>query len=107
MVYKKLPDKDPKELFEAVTSWYNTVFDKFRKFRVSSLGKKHRDTLDSFLHEAMRASSTLEFCLANDNLPEHGRSSMKWVDYNKTLTNIGLMELLLEQYILKEEDSNG
>ena len=93
---RKAPNENPKELLEAAVSWYNTVYEQFKKFRRSPLGKKYKKPLDSFLHEAMRASSALEYCLATDNLPEYGRSSMRWVDYNKTLTNIGLMELILE-----------
>ncbi len=93
---KEPSDQNPKELFEAATSWFDTVFEQFREFRYSAPGKVHWKTLNSFLHEAMRADSALEHCLAEDKLPERGRSSMRWVDYNKTLTNIGLMKLILE-----------
>lgn len=89
-------DSDPKELFEAVLSWYETVYNTFIEFRDSDIGKQYKDALDDFLHDAHREAGNIRYALDKNELPERGRASLIWKSYNRTYANIRLMQLILE-----------
>lgn len=93
-----LPDATPKELFEAVGRMYDQVCEEFREFFLSPMGEKYKDALGHFIHESHRQAGNVSFALQNGLVPKPGRPDMRWGDYNATLANIRLMELILELY---------
>ncbi len=86
---------DPRELYWAAAAEYDVVEKRFLEFR-KSLEKHYRDVLDSFIHDARRASDNVKYALKHKEFPVRGKPDLGWKDYNDTRVNIGLMRLILE-----------
>lgn len=99
--------KNAKKLFEETRDRYDEVEKKFAIFRFSPQGIKHEETLNSFIHESRRVASNVGFCLLKGTVPNYGVSSIRWVDYNNLVCAIGMMELILELWETREENSFG